>query len=59
MFFGLRLVSKEFQHPANQTKIEQHFGAFILSNKSVAANKKTGFYANHDPNKREVGYIFA
>ena len=27
--FGLRLVSKEFQHPAIQTKIEQHFGGFF------------------------------
>jgi hypothetical protein len=26
LFFGLRFVSKEFQHPAIQTKIEQHFG---------------------------------
>jgi hypothetical protein len=25
LFFGLRLVSKGFQHPAIQTKIEQHF----------------------------------
>jgi hypothetical protein len=25
LFFGLWLVSKEFQHPAIQTKIEQHF----------------------------------
>jgi hypothetical protein len=29
LFFGLRLVSKEFQHPAIQTKVEQHFGGFI------------------------------
>jgi hypothetical protein len=29
LFFGLRLVSKEFQHPAIQTKIEQHFGRFF------------------------------
>ncbi len=29
LFFGLRLVSKEFQHPANKTKIEQHFGGFF------------------------------
>jgi hypothetical protein len=29
MFFGLRLVSKEFQHPAILTKIEQHFGEFF------------------------------
>jgi hypothetical protein len=25
LFFGLRLVSKEFQHPAIKTKTEQHF----------------------------------
>jgi hypothetical protein len=29
LFFGLRLVSKEFKHPAIQTKIEQHFGGFF------------------------------
>jgi hypothetical protein len=29
LFFGLQLVSKELQHPANQTKIEQHFGRFF------------------------------
>ncbi len=29
LFFGLRLVSKEFQHLAIQTKIEQHFGVFF------------------------------
>ena len=29
VFFGLRLMSKEFQHPAIQTKIEQHFGGFF------------------------------
>jgi hypothetical protein len=29
LIFGLRLVSKEFQHPAIQTKIEQHFGWFL------------------------------
>jgi hypothetical protein len=28
-FFGLRLVSKEFQHPAILTKIEQHFGGYF------------------------------
>jgi hypothetical protein len=27
--FGLRLVSKEFQHPAIQTRIVQHFGGFF------------------------------
>ncbi len=29
------------------------------SNKSTPANWKTGFYANHDPNNQEVGFIFA
>jgi hypothetical protein len=29
LFFGLQLVSKEFQHSAIQTKIEQHSGGFF------------------------------
>jgi hypothetical protein len=29
LFFGLWLVSKEFQNPAIQTKIEQHFGGLF------------------------------
>jgi hypothetical protein len=29
LFFGLRLVSKEFQTSAIQTKIEQQFGGFF------------------------------
>jgi hypothetical protein len=29
LFFGLRLVSKEFHHSAIQTKIELHFGGFF------------------------------
>jgi hypothetical protein len=29
LFFGLRLVSKEFQDPATQIKIEQHCGVFF------------------------------
>jgi hypothetical protein len=54
----LQLLSrkfKEFQHPAIQTKIEQHLADF---NKSAPANRKKGFYTNHDPNKQEVGFIF-
>jgi hypothetical protein len=58
LFFGLRLVSKEFQHPAIQTKIEQHFGGFSHQIKVRPANRKTGFYANCDPKKHEVGLIF-
>jgi hypothetical protein len=29
LFFRLRLMSKEFQDPTIQTKIEQHFGGFF------------------------------
>jgi hypothetical protein len=29
LVFGLRLVSKEFQHPAIQTRIVQHFSRFF------------------------------
>jgi hypothetical protein len=29
LVIGLRLVSKEFQHSAIQTRIEQHFGGFF------------------------------
>jgi hypothetical protein len=29
LFFGIQLVSKEFQYPAIQIKIEQHFGRFF------------------------------
>jgi hypothetical protein len=59
LFFGLQLESEELQHSAIQTKIEQHFGGFFLSNKSVPANRKKRFYANLDPNKQEVGFILA
>ncbi len=33
--------------------------ADFSSNKSPPANIKTGFYANRDPNKQEVGFFFA
>jgi hypothetical protein len=38
--------------------MEQHLGGFT-SNKSAPANRKTGFFAKLDPNKQEVGFIFA
>jgi hypothetical protein len=59
LFFGLRLVCKEFQHPAIQTKNREAFWQNFSSNKSAPANRKTGYYANFDPNKQEVGFIFA
>jgi hypothetical protein len=61
LFVGLRFVSRifeEFQHPAIQTKIVQHFDGFFSSNKSAPANRKKGFYTKRDPNKQEVGFIF-
>jgi hypothetical protein len=33
LFFGLWLVIKEFQNPAIQTKVEQHFGGFFHQRK--------------------------
>jgi hypothetical protein len=57
--FGLRLASKKFHHSAIQTKIELHFGGFFSSNESAPASRKTGFYADRDPNKQEAGFIFA
>jgi hypothetical protein len=58
LFFGLQLVSKEFQQPAIQTKMKQHFGGFFYQIK-VRQHRKTGFYANCDPNNQEVGFIFS
>jgi hypothetical protein len=55
-FFGLRLVSKESR---NTDQNRAAFWWIFSSNKSAAANRKTGFYANRDPNKQEVGFIFA
>ena len=43
-------------HACAQTAI---FSAKPYSNKSAPANRKTGFYENGDPNKQEVGFIFA
>jgi hypothetical protein len=59
LFFGLRLACKKLHHSATRTKIELHFGVFFSSNESVLANRKTGFYTNHELNKQEVGFIFA
>jgi hypothetical protein len=50
-------VIKEFQHPAIQTIIEQHWQIFS-SNKIAPAHRKKGFYTNRDPNNQEVGFIF-
>jgi hypothetical protein len=59
LFFGLQLISKEFHLSAIQTKIELHFGGFFSSNEIAPANRKTGFYADRDPNKQDVVFLFA
>jgi hypothetical protein len=60
LFFGLRLVSKEFNHhSAIQTKIELHFGGFLHQMKVRQPIRRQDFYADRDPNKQEVGVIFA
>jgi hypothetical protein len=50
-------MSKVFQHPAFQTKIEQHFGGFFIK---VKVRQPTGRqYFMQTGNKQEVGLIFA
>jgi hypothetical protein len=58
LFFGLQLESEELHHSAIQTKKSWTLVDFSSSN-SAPANRKTGFYANREPNKQEVGFIFA
>jgi hypothetical protein len=54
LFFGLWIVSEERNPNQNRAALWRIFS----SNKSAPANRKTGFYANHDPNKQEIGFIF-
>ncbi len=58
LFFGLRLMSKEFQS-RNPNQNRAVLWRIFSSNKSAPAYRKTRFYANCDPNKQEVGFIFA
>jgi hypothetical protein len=59
LVFGLRLVSKELHHSAIQTKKRAGLWWIFSSSNNAPANSKTGFYANREPNKQEVGFIFA
>jgi hypothetical protein len=54
----ITLVSKKIPTPAVQTKIHSVLWRIFSANKSAPANRKTGFYANCDPNKQKVGLIF-
>jgi hypothetical protein len=53
---GLRV--KNFIIPQSNQKRAGLWWIFSSSN-SAPANRKTGFYANREPNKQEVGFIFA
>jgi hypothetical protein len=55
LFFGLRLVNKEYHHSAIQTKIELHFGGFFHQMK---VRQPIGRQDSMQ-NKQEVGVIFA
>ena len=59
LFFVLRLVGKEFQHPAIQTKKEQQFGGFFHQIKVPQPIGRQDSMQNRDPKKQEVGFIFA
>jgi hypothetical protein len=50
LFFGLWIVCKECNPNQNRAALWRIFS----SNNSAPANRKTGFYANHDPNKKKL-----
>ncbi len=56
MLVGLQLLSKEFQHLAIQTKIEQHFGGLFHQIK-VRPTGRQDSMQNIYPNKQEVGFF--
>jgi hypothetical protein len=51
---GLRV--KNFIIPQSELKNSWTLVDFFIN---APANRKTGFYANREPNKQEVGFIFA
>jgi hypothetical protein len=55
LFFGLRLAGKKFIIPQPEPKLSCTLADFF----SAPANRKTRFYANREPNKQEVGFLFA
>jgi hypothetical protein len=57
LFFRLRLASKKFRNP-NQKRAAL-WRIFHQMKVRQPANMKIGFYADYDPNKQEVGFIFA
>jgi hypothetical protein len=57
LFFGLQLVSKEFPHPAIQTKVKQHFGRFFHQIKVCQPKGRQESMQTVIQNKQEVGFI--
>ncbi len=49
-------VGSSFRNPNQNTAA---MWRIFSSNESAPANRKTGFYADCDPNKQEAGVIFA
>jgi hypothetical protein len=55
LFFGLWLLSKEFQHPPHSNQNRAALWWIYSSHKSAPANRKTGFFANRDPGSEQAG----
>jgi hypothetical protein len=57
----LLITPREKRNPtsSNPNQNKAALWHIFSSNKSVPANRKTGFYENLDPHKQEVGFIFA
>ncbi len=59
LFFGLQLAGKKIPSFRNPNQNRAALWRIFSSDESAPANRKTGFYADRDPNKKEVGFIFA
>ncbi len=57
--FNLLLVWITVCMCSNRNPNQNRAALWRIFSKSASANKKTGFYANRDPHKQEVGFILA
>jgi hypothetical protein len=57
----LWIAARKQRFPASRNPNQNRAALWRIfsSNKSALAYRKTGFYANHDLSKQEVGFIFA
>ncbi len=51
-------MSKMFEERKPTPRNPNQNRATLSTNISATANRKKGYYTNHDPNKQEVGFIF-